>query len=231
MIVKKMESGLSSMRAVFNRLRNGYVKFVEKQGFPIIVTLCIAVITATAVWTGRKTTAYVSPTPPVNHDVSAAQLIQQTLREAVTPTPVPTDAPRSWRAPMDEVTILRPYNAETMVHSGVTGIWSLHDAIDIKAARGAKVYAISDGTIVDSGRNEMSGEWLLVDHGDGIEALYAGMALNNDYVAGDKVRAGDTIGFSGSGPMDETDLEPHLHLRVTDQGAAVNPVTLWNGQS
>ena len=138
------------MQAIWKHIRDGYVKFVEKQGFPIIVTLCVAVITATALWTKKHEAAYVSPTPPVVSDISAAQLMQQSLHEATTPAPAPTATPRIWQAPLAELVILREYNADTMIQSGMTGAWSIHDAIDIQADRGSKVFAMSDGIVIDS---------------------------------------------------------------------------------
>lgn len=226
-----MESGAKKMRAIWKCVRDGYVKFVEKQGFPIIVTLCVAVITATALWTGKQETAYVSPTPPVTNDVSAVQLMQQSLREAVTPTPAPTEAPRLWQAPLAEIVVLREYTADSMLQSGMTGVWTIHDAIDLEADRGSKVFAMSDGTVVDSGENKLLGVWVQIDHGDGVEALYAGLALNNGYLAGDEVRAGAVIGYSGSGLLEESDMPPHLHLRVTRDGVTIDPATLWTAQS
>lgn len=218
------------MRAAFIRLRKAYLRFVERQGFPIIVTVCVAVIVATALWTGRQEDPYVSPTPPPSGDVSAAQLLQQSMREAVTHSPAPTAAPLVWRAPLDESTILRSYDASVMVQSGVTGLWAIHDAVDLQAARGAKVRAIADGTVLDAGKDALQGVWLLLSHADGVEALYAGLALNNDYRSGDQVRAGDVIGYVGSGLLDESDLPPHMHLRVTRDGHSIDPASLWATQ-
>lgn len=45
--------------------------------------------------------------------------------------------------------------------------------------------------------------------------------------AGDPVTQGQTLGFVGEGPLVERDLEPHLHLRVTRDGNAVDPTLLW----
>lgn len=222
---------MDAMRAKWKRLVDGYVKFVEKQGFPIIVTVCVAVITATALWTRQNQEAYVSPTPPVSEDVSAAQLMQQTLQQAATPSPAPTEAPRLWQPPLAEYTILREYDSQAMVQSGVTGVWAIHDGLDLQSSRGAKVLAMADGVVLDGGSNQLQGVWLLIDHGDGVEALYTGMALNNDYRAGDQVRAGDVIGFVGAGPLDESDLGPHLHLRVTKDGHSIDPATLWEASS
>lgn len=214
-----------SIKSAFTRIKDGYVRFVEKQGFAIITVVCVAVITATAVWS-KQEEVYVSPTPPVSHDVSAAQLMQQSLREAATPSPVPTETPRPWTPPLDEITVLRPFDADSMVQSGVTGIWAIHDAVDLATQRGAKVYAIADGVVLSTGKDQLQGVWLLIDH-SGTEALYAGLALQADYLPGDKVFSGDMIGYTGSGPLDETDLGAHLHLRVTQAGKAVDPLTLW----
>lgn len=215
------------MKDAFRQVKEGYIRFVEKQGFPIIVTLCVAVITATALWTSRQEEPYVSPTPPVVDNVSAAQLMQQSLKEVATPSPLPTEAPQSCCAPLDEITVVRPFGIETMVQSGITGLWSIHDAVDLKASQGAKIYAIADGVVTAAGKDHLLGVWMQIDHGSGVEALYAGMIMAGDYIPGDDVRAGDTIGFAGNGVLDETDLGPHLHLRVTQDGVALDPSTLW----
>lgn len=225
-----MESGALRMRSIWKQLCKSYVRFVEKQGFPIIVTLCVAVITVTALWTGNHEPSTESPTPPVVTDLAAAQLLQQSLQEAVSPTPAPTGAQRTWLPPLTDLVIIRDFDTKAMCQSDVTGIWSFHDAIDLQADRGAKVYAMSEGVVKDCGHNKILGTWLHIDHFDGIEALYAGLALNNDYAPGDEVRSGAVIGYSGSGPLDEGNMNPHLHLRVTQNGTAMNPVDLWDNR-
>lgn len=203
------------------------MQFVERQGFPLIVTVCVAVIVGTALWSGQRESAYVSPTPPPVDDISAAQLLQQSLREAVTPSPSPTPAAPVFRAPLDDCSILRCFDLSSMVQSGVTGIWAIHDAVDLQAERGSKVRAIADGVVLAAGDDALQGVWLHLSHADGVEALYAGLALNNDYRPGDQVRAGDVIGYVGSGPLEESNLSPHLHLRVTKEGQSIDPASLW----
>ncbi len=216
------------MKKAWKNLREGYVRFVERQGFAVIVTVCVGVITATALWTNRQEDAWVAPTPPVSQDVSAAQLVQQSLKDAATPTPAATEAPRLWSPTLAATEVLRPFDDSAMVQSGVTGVWRIHDAVDLKASPGEKVYAMADGTVVDAGEDQLQGAWLLIDHGDGIQALYAGMTMSAAYLPGDRVRAGDTIGFAGNGMLEEADLGTHIHLRVTRDGTAIDPVSLWN---
>lgn len=227
MITEKSGSGAQGMKAAFLRLKDGYIRYVEKQGFPIIVTLCVAVITATALWTSQREEPYVSPTPPVVENVSAAQLMQESLKKAATPSPMPTETQKIWCAPLDEIIIVTPFSTATMLHSGISGIWSIHDAVDLEASLGDKVYAIADGVIIDSGKDQLQGVWIQINHGSGIEALYAGLAMAGTYIPGDDVRAGDTIGFAGNAVLDETDLGPHLHLRITQDGNAIDPNALW----
>ena len=215
------------MKEVFRKISEHYIHFVEKQGFPIIVTVCVAVITATALFTRQNQTAYVSPTPPPVEHISAAQLLQESLTNAATATPAPTATPRQWCAPLNTPEILRSFDTSTMLCMD-SGIWAIHDAIDLAAAVGTPVYAIGDGEVIDAGNDALLGAWLTIQHRDSVVSYYAGMSLINDYIPGDAVRKGDTIGFCGSGPLDEASLGPHLHLRITMNGQAVDPCSLWN---
>ena len=82
------------MQRTIKKARDRYIHFVEKQGFPIIVTVCVGIITATALFTRQDRAPYIAPTPPPVEHISAAQLLQQSLANAATATPVPTTA--SW---------------------------------------------------------------------------------------------------------------------------------------
>lgn len=216
-----------NVRQRWKQFAQGYQRFVEKQGFPIIMTVCIAVIVFSAVWSGRLEASVPSPTPPVDQAQSAAQLQQQSLADAMTPTPSPTATPVIWRAPLEKVTVLRGFNASRLQQSAVTGVWQLHDAVDLAADTGALVCALGDGVVLACGEESVKGAWVLIDHGSGVTAEYAGMSLLSALREGDPVQAGQTIGFAGNGVLDETDLAPHLHLRVTRDGQAVDPLLLF----
>lgn len=214
------------MRIPIRHFYKRIITFSEKQGFPLIVTLCVAIITASALWTSRQDTPYVSPTPPVHQDVSAAQLLQESLRNAATPTPAPTEAPEKWIPPLKSISILRPFDDQTMQQSGVTGVWRLHAGIDLAASKGEPVYAMSHGTILENGADDLHGVWFHIDHG-GVAIMYAGMVAAGDFLAGDMVEAGDTLGFAGNGLLEESNMAPHLHLEATRDGQLIDPASLW----
>lgn len=215
------------MKEAFYRLKQHYIHFVEKQGFPIIVIICVAVITGTALFTRQSRTPYIAPTPPPVEHISAAQLLQQSLASAATPVPTPTIAPVQWCAPLDTLETVRRFDTAAMVCLD-SGVWSIHDAVDLKAKPGTPIHAIGDGEVTGSGNDKLQGAWLTIQHKGGIMSHYAGMSLINDYIAGDAVRAGDIIGFCGDGPLDEASLGTHLHLRIAKDGQAIDPCSLWD---
>jgi len=215
------------MHSSFKRIFQRCTQFAEKQGFPLIVTICVAVITASALWTGKREAPYVSPTPPVNQDVSAAQLIQESLRSIATSTPAPTAASVRWIPPMKDYQILREFDTTAMQQSSITGIWQIHAGVDLSAKPGEPVYAMSRGTILSNGKDDLRGVWYCIDHED-VQVLYAGMIAAGGFIAGDIIEAGDTLGFVGSGLLEESNMEPHLHLEATKAGMSIDPLTLWD---
>lgn len=217
-----------AISTLLQRLKTRCMTFMDKQGFPITLTVCIGVITATALWARQQHTPYIAPTPPPSGEVSAAQLLQESLRSRTSPTPSPTEAPSAWLAPLADTVVLRPFSTESMVRSDLTGVWHVHDGVDLAAPAGTAIRAMADGIVTAAGQDKLQGAWLLIDHNEGFAALYAGMALCNGYIEGDKVFGGDTIGYCGAGPMEESDIGPHLHLHVEKNGVAIDPVTLWS---
>ena len=123
----------------------------EQWTFLLMALLCVSVIVGTALWTRQAEFARVTPTPPVSGDISAAQLLQQSLDSAQTATPAPTVSPtvRSVTTPLESMTLLRPFDNTRMRQSSATGLWALHDAADYAGAEGTKVSAMADGTVIN----------------------------------------------------------------------------------
>lgn len=210
----------------FRRIWNPIIHFAEHQGFPIIVTICIAIITATAIWRTPSHEDVAAPTPPVNQDISAAQLLQESLRNALTPTPAPTAAPPEWAPPLDVIHVIRPFNPCQFVYSDAAGVWQVHAGVDLAADQGTPVHAMADGEVIAHGKDALRSSWLLISHGE-VQALYAGMLITEDYITGDAVDMNDIIGYVGGGLMDERSLGPHLHLEARKDGLLIDPAELW----
>jgi len=212
----------------WQRFWKKYNDFMEHQGFLIVVGSCVAVIVATAVWTGRRATdTPQAPTPPPSSLQSVSQMLQQSLEDAqAQATPAPTKAPPERVMPLESIVVLRGYNNTVLQRSEVTGIYRMHDAVDLAAAVGEPVKAMEDGTVAQVWEEGVENACVVIEHTDGTTISYAGMSAVAGLQAGDPVQRGQTIGFAGPGPMDESDMEPHLHLRVTKHGASVDPAIL-----
>lgn len=203
-----------------------YVKFVEHHGFTIILTVCVGIIAGTALWTNQPEPSVPTPTTPAMDAALAAQLQQESLQSVSTPTPNPTEPPLVWQSPLATVSVLREFDNTRLHPSGTTGLWQLHDGIDLRCTTGEAISAMADGTVVSVSSSGLMGAAVTVNHGQGMVIEYAGMAMLAGLQVGDPVSAGQTLGFGGNGVLDETDMEPHLHLRVTKNGQAMDPLTL-----
>jgi murein DD-endopeptidase MepM/ murein hydrolase activator NlpD len=95
----------------------------------------------------------------------------------------------------------------------------LHKGIDIKAPKGTLVVATADGEISFSGRQSGYGNYIEINHGDGITSHYG--HFDRIFVeVGDVVRQGSTIGTVGATGNAST---PHVHYEVRIDGQPYDP--------
>ena len=86
------------------------------------------------------------------------------------------------------------------------------------------ILAAADGTVAEVGFDGERGNYLVLDHGDGLETVYAA-CRDVTVEEGDTVRAGEMIGAVGSTGMS---TGPHLHFEVRQGGQAQNPVAYFD---
>jgi hypothetical protein len=107
----------------------------------------------------------------------------------------------------------RVFNGETQ---------SLHQGLDYAVPRGTPVFALNSGTVLLARPMYFEGNFVVLDHGQGLLTLY--LHLSKFKVKeGEAVKRGQEIGLSG-GTGRATG--PHLHVAVRWQGVYVNPATL-----
>jgi murein DD-endopeptidase MepM/ murein hydrolase activator NlpD len=96
-----------------------------------------------------------------------------------------------------------------------------HSGLDIGAGRGQPIYASDDGIVITSGWNARGyGNYVIIDHGNGIHTLYA--HNNDNYVKkGARVKKGDIIAAVGSTGRS---TGSHVHYEVRINGNRVNPL-------
>ena len=113
----------------------------------------------------------------------------------------------------------------------ITGQYGTHGGTDIGASYGSAIYAAGSGTVVtaynNSAYNGGYGNYAMINHGNGIQTLYAHMSVCSVTV-GQTVSAGQTIGYVGSTGRS---TGPHLHFEVRVNGSRVDPQSHYPGIS
>lgn len=100
------------------------------------------------------------------------------------------------------------------------GASTYHKGIDVGAMHGTTIVSIADGTVAEAGNNQWNGNYLYVDHGEGVRSAY--LHCSQLYVeAGETVSAGDKIAAVGSTGIS---TGAHLHMTVYLDGVAVDPL-------
>jgi len=102
-----------------------------------------------------------------------------------------------------------------------------HKGVDISLPEGTPVRAAGEGVVLQSGRDDVNGVWVSVDHGRGVTTSYLHVARSH-VQKGDFVRRGQRIADSG-----RTGLAtgPHLHYQLELARVPVDPLRFSNGST
>ena len=96
---------------------------------------------------------------------------------------------------------------------------TVHKGLDISCPIGTSVVAAKSGTVISSYRSSSAGEYIVIDHGDGMctEYMHNSIRLVS---SGDYVDAGQVIAYSGNTGQS---TGPHCHFGVRINGERVDP--------
>lgn len=108
----------------------------------------------------------------------------------------------------------------------ITGKYHNHSGTDLPAPGGTPVKACQGGVVTVSAYAQYSyGEYVVINHGNGISTLYAHMTLGSRKVkVGDVVSAGQVIGLVGT---TGSSTGNHLHLELQVNGERKDATTLF----
>lgn len=104
-----------------------------------------------------------------------------------------------------------------------TDKWYKHMAIDFVADAGTAVCAMADGKVVKISMEEVLGNYIVVEHDDGIRTVYRFVEPVSNLREGDSVKQGQTIATVAQAYGTEYKDGTHLHLEMTQDGKYVDP--------
>lgn len=110
----------------------------------------------------------------------------------------------------------------------ISGKLHNHTGADIAAPGGTTIYAVQGGVVVTSAYAPSSyGEYVVINHGNGVTTLYAHMQRGSRKVKeGDVVKQGQALGLVG---MTGSATGNHLHLELRKDGVRQNPLPMFPG--
>jgi len=158
---------------------------------------------------------FTEPTPEQQKQIAEGQQIKKDYLNRITPD-------REWSGMFTE-----PADAEISDVFGSQRIFngkatSTHWGLDFRVPSGTPVAAMNDGTVLLARPLYFEGNFVVLDHGQGLLTIY--MHLSEFKVKeGDQVKRGQVIALSG-GTGRATG--PHLHVGVRWQGTYLDPAGL-----
>jgi murein DD-endopeptidase MepM/ murein hydrolase activator NlpD len=117
-------------------------------------------------------------------------------------------------------------DARTYVYQGKEIDQQVHLGFDLAVTANVPISASQRGTVVHADYLGIYGNCVIVDHGLGVQSLYAHLS-SIDVKSGDKVEKGQQIGRSGMTGLAGGD---HLHFTMLVGGEQVSPVDWWSTQ-
>ena len=112
----------------------------------------------------------------------------------------------------------------TYLHDGVEVDQQVHLGFDLASTANAPIHAANAGRVVYADYLGIFGNCVIIDHGMGLQSLYAHLS-SIDASVGDDVARDAPIGLSGQTGLAGGD---HLHFTMLLHGRPVTPVEWWD---
>jgi murein DD-endopeptidase MepM/ murein hydrolase activator NlpD len=142
------------------------------------------------------------------------QEFEAQLRVEIDPASLPPSGSGILHWPLAQIFITQKFgktvDAKRLYVSGT------HNGVDFRASVGTPVKAAGSGVVTGTGNTDLIpkcysyGQWVLIDHKNGLSSLYAHLSLIK-VSPGRTVATGDLVGYSGDSGYA---TGPHLHMTV-----------------
>lgn len=216
---------------------NNHGGFFSGKGFYIALLLCAAAIGVTGYLYSKsadetenvsllETQEDLAVGPMGTEDVPVLATQPEPATPPATQGPAaaqpPAKAPLKTMSPVTGDAIFG-YSAEALSYNQTTRDWRIHNGVDLAAEPGAPVGAAADGEVYTTYSDDAMGYTVVIRHIDGYTTKYASLAEEPVVKPGERVTAGQTIGYASDTAITESTLGSHVHFSVTKQDEPMDP--------
>jgi len=114
--------------------------------------------------------------------------------------------------------VLRPFSPDELIYSQTLKEWNTHMGTDFKAKLGEEVKVVQAGKVKKVASNDKYGEYIIIEHADGYESLYANITVLDAIKEENEVKQGQVIGYVAESFGFEVAEETHLHFELKKDG-------------
>ena len=174
-----------------------------------------------------------APPPQDSPDMVAAFLrvngeLRKTNADQIAAMEAKTSATKMWEGPFVQLGNSQVEasfaDRRTYVYKGKEIDQQTHLGFDLAVTAHVPVAAANAGTVLNASWLGIYGNCVILDHGMGVQSLYAHL-MSFDVKVGDRVTRGQIVGRSDSTGLAGGD---HLHFTMLVGGRMVNPVEWWD---
>ena len=209
---------------------------ISGKGYYIALILCAAAIGISGYLYYRNTTndtqvdlqSQITEPAAVSEEDGVEVVATQPAGQEDIPTNIQETAPAVATKPVAvwpvEGQTVMEYAMEALAYNQTTRDWRTHDGVDIVAEAGTAVGAAAAGEVYSVYEDETMGMTVVLVHDAGYSTRYCSLSDEVEVSAGDRVEAGQTIGYVGASALLESGIGDHVHFSVSCSEKSVDPL-------
>lgn len=217
------------------------VSFLDKQGFYVVLALCLVVISVTAILSitmERQTSDQQAQNTTFEEQGQEANYAGENMvMEDVTTQSEAESQGTAQQKAQAKLSLSRPVQGDVIMEfaddkllfNSTLKQWTTHEGIDIAADEGAAVKAALGGTVESITEDALMGTTIVLTHENGYKTVYSNLAKEVSVAQGDKVSKDQELGKVGKTAISEFDMEAHLHFELFSGEERINPMEFMSG--
>lgn len=203
----------------------------------VCLAVALVVIASVSVATNlakKKYTADDSVVTEEKTEKKTEQMVPPTYNDGgANETVVGSDEEFALSLPVGTGTVSKNHDPTIQVWSDTMGDYRVHLGIDIVTSEAAPVFAAADGEVARIWDDALMGKCVAIAHDEKVFTIYKNLSteLPEEIKEGARVARGQKIGTIGESAISELAEEPHLHIEMTVDGIAVDPMEYFSKEA